>query len=142
MSHDFANMLWLTDKMIRDTGGNPDAMNEFALCAFDQYAYGMEQNGVKVVLMHNGMNSGTHTSKEHPHGKAVDFALVAKVRPPLVEIFARAAFCGFTGFGVYCNAEGYYSYHVHTGPRFASWTTKIIGKERIPGALFNDPGRL
>jgi hypothetical protein len=143
MSHDFANMLWLTEKMIRDIGGNPDAMNEFALCAFDQFAFGMEANHVKVVLMHNGMNSGKHTSKEHPEGKAIDFALVARTYPPIIEIMMRAAFCGFTGFGVYYNSKGIYSYHVHTGPRFASWQTRILADgTRKTGALINDPGRL
>jgi len=89
-------------------------------------------------LLFNGINSGSHSSKEHPDGKAFDFE--CKVDFEIIYKFALEV--GFKGFGVYYDKETrLYTYHVDTGKTYRFWNAyKLRKKDKwIYGSFFADP---
>lgn len=137
-SSDFEELGYVTEKMIVDSGGNIEGMNFDAVFWFDQFAADMNDvHGFKVLICHNGCNSGNHKSKEHEDGHAIDFYFDGKT-PAVWHVVCELAFYGFKAIGVYLNQKGAYSFHADNVRyrQWGMWTDKAGVRHSV--AIVND----
>lgn len=88
----------------------------------------------RIFLVHNGLTTGEHKSKEHPLGLAVDFCFYKEdgiVNP--ISVFKNILTVGFKGVGMYWNGNQY-SFHCDLRPHYAFWNG--IKKSKTQGWTF------
>ena len=77
--------------------------------------------GRRIILLKNGLTTGSHKSPEHPSGRACDFYFLEKdghINPStMVYSFLHV---GFYGIGVYWNGKTF-SFHVDLRGDYTFW---------------------
>ena len=119
------------------TGADFDSINPEIIFKLDRLRRLL---GHSIHLLSNGINSGSHKSREHKAGKAIDFYLQGSLVNPK-EIIYSAIRVGFGGIGVYYNSQtDMYSFHCDIG-KVRLWTGyKKTRKDSWKYlSFFNDP---
>lgn len=110
----------ITRLAIEKTGADFDKLDSDMLIALHRFNVTIhEKYGWIVKLIYNGMNSGDHSSKTHPEGKAVDFTVEGENVNPFFVI-CEMIVSGFRGIGTYWNGVAR-SYHGDVRKTFAQW---------------------
>lgn len=103
-----------------------------------------------VHLIKNGMTTGSHISKAHPEGYAVDFWLHPKDGPINIhQIYKGCLHAGFRAFGIYWNQK-IFSFHGEVSNPYRSDFARWIGvKDEARGitewqwfSLLQDPRKI
>ena len=129
---DYDRLPNFTAQEVVNTGGDPERMECAQMVGIQRVRTIINR---RIKLLHNGMNSGVHTSKLNVHekGRASDFELSTKDgaidQAAIYAVFTAAITCGFNGIGVYFNGVGW-SFHLDRREVAAFW----IGRKAKPGA--------
>jgi uncharacterized protein YcbK (DUF882 family) len=92
-----------------------------------------------IHLLVNGLTTGSHTSRLHKAGKAIDFYIKDLRHTDAVKVALMASRVGFNGIGVYWNHESY-SFHVDSRKELNTWfgyKDGINSKREYQGLTFN-----
>lgn len=108
-----------TWKEIESTGANPADVQLVLMMKLQVFRLKVN---TRVVLLVNGLTTGTHKSKEHKDGLAVDIAFQdIKYLVNVSHIVNCALEAGFKGIGVYHN-EAAYSFHFDCRENYSFWS--------------------
>lgn len=114
-----------------------DSVNLYLILHLDDF---IGRCGLPVVLLPNGLTTGTHRASWHPRGLAADVAFGIKQEDvKIYDLWKLAIECGFKGVGIYWNGVAY-SMHLDLRPVLSTWGgVKTTGADWAYYSLFNDP---
>ena len=81
-------------------------------------------HGYRIGLLYNGINSGSHSSEEHPKGQALDCFIYNddNTTIDIQKVFRSARKIGFSSIGIYyCEETNIYCIHLSIGNRYVEW---------------------
>jgi len=124
ISQQFQDLNWFSEAEVAGTGANVLGVDFHLMLKYDKWRSNLN---TRVDLLHNGLNSGDHSSEWHPKGMAGDSCTPDKEISPQ-EAFKAALKAGFFGIGIYWNGHAY-SYHLDIGRGYRLWIAKRIIKD-------------
>lgn len=142
MTHaEISSLEYFTEEEITNTGA---CISDVQFLLFQKMEKLRTYLNRRIRLLHNGLTTGTHASREHRQGCACDFYLDPRDgKTDYYFVFKCAIDAGFNKIGVYWNGTAY-SFHVAFSAKSSFWlaTKKKKGDSWTFGALLRDPAEV
>lgn len=129
----------ITAQQVRDTNAPLDSVCVFLIRKLDTSISSIAKIGCTLVLLPNGLTTGSHRVTWHMRGLAADVAIDGP-RVSIVKIIKQLLHDGWTGIGVYHNGQSY-RLHLDLRPQLALWGgIKNGSSDMLYYNLIRDPG--
>jgi len=136
--NDFHYIKHFTAKEVKATGADITDVKFELMMALEKLRIIL---GRPMILLKNGLTTGSHKSPTHPQGQACDFYFTNSHGAVFVNaVFKSIIKAGFKGVGIYWNGN-LYSFHVDRREEYSFWsaTKPEPGNPWKYGPLIVDP---